>query len=1391
MKPPSTDALDRRQRLAARLRQVQDPQHADGLGPSALRGAAATPASLGQRRLWLLDQLGAGSAYLVGIVVRLDGVLDVEALEAGLRSIVARHQVLGACFHEQAGMLMQRPAHAPALRLPAADLSAMPAAERAAALDRQRTAFLQAPIDLSQGPPLRARLWRLAPDAHVMALAIHHIVWDGWSGSVFWHELQQAYAAQTSGQPAELPPLPLQYADFARWQCRQLDSPALQQQADFWRRALQGSPALLELPTDRPRPAQQDFGGDHVGVALGAALTAQLKALAREHEVSLFVVLLAGWGLLLSRLSGQHDVVIGTPVANRQRPEFEALIGFFANTLALRLDSSGPLDTAAWLQHVRRRCRAALANQDLPFDRVVEDQQPARGAGHAPLYQAMFSLQAWPAATLSLAGVQVTFSATPARAAPCDLLLELLDRGGELSGSLTFATRLFDRSTVQRWAGHLLTLLAGLAAGGRQDVHRLPLLTADELQALQRFNATSTPIPLDQGLHVQFEQQARRTPEAVAIVFEGQRLSYAALDRRANQLAHALRQQGAEPGELIPLLMPRSADHVAAQLAVLKAGAACVPIDPDFPLERQLFLLRDCGARRVVTAGRVAAQDHAPALALFALDAIAARLDACSPLPPGLPGRADAVAFVMYTSGSTGEPKGVEVTHQAVTRLAVNNGFLQLRPDDAVAHASNPAFDASTFELWPALLNGARVVVVPPDTVLEPARFQATLVGEGVSILWLTVGLFNQYVHALAPAFRRLRCLIVGGDVLDPGPVRHVLQHSPPQRLFNGYGPTEATTFATMHPVADVPADATAIPIGRPIANTQVHILDSHGQPVPIGVRGEIHIAGLGVARGYLHRPGLTAQRFIADPFRPGHRMVRTGDLGRWRPDGSVEYLGRNDRQIKLRGFRVEPGEIEAQLRAHPAVREAVVVAREDTPGDKRLVAYLTLPEAEALDAGTLRAHLARVLPAPMLPAAFVRLAALPLTPNGKLDRAALPAPEPHAAAADAHAAPQDPTEAAIAQTWQALLQVGQVGRHDDFFQLGGHSLLALQAVARLRESLGVDMALRDLFAHPTVSGLAAAVRDLHEQRDLDELRDPYAALAAAPAAGALRAAAPRANLVAVRPAGSQPPLFLLPGAGADAVFAHGLKASITPEVPLYALTLPGGPAGETPLPSIAVLARRCIQALRRVQPVGPVHLAGYSAGGVIALEMARQLLDDGVGVGFVGLIDSVHPSLSGPQVLGLSDAQLLLHRCRQHLHGAPDHQQQAFERRAGRGDVDALLQAAQQLGLLPPGMDRAALARECEAIRAMGRALASHQPAAVDLPVWLFAAADQAPIAGAAPLPPVGAAWQALLGSRLTLTTVGGTHETIVREPHLSALGRAISHCLQRHASAAKAHRP
>ncbi|MFG6829452.1 amino acid adenylation domain-containing protein [Burkholderia pseudomallei] len=1319
----------------------------DAAIPKAARGEPA-PMSFAQQRLWFLARMGGlGDAYHMPIAVRLRGALDVDALQRALSRIVSRHDALRTTFALEGEQPVQR-VHADdgaGLRLRIDDLRgcADAGARRARILAGQASE----PFDLARGPLVRGALVREADDVHTLCVTIHHIVSDGWSIDVFCRELSELYRAFAGGQPDPLPPLPVQYADYAAWQQRGIGGAALHAQAEYWRDALAGAPTLLELPTDRPRPPQPDYAGATVGLALDAPLTAGLRALARRHGATLFMTVFAAWSVLLSRLSRQTDVVIGTPSANRGHAQIEGLIGFFVNTIALRVDLDGAPTVAELLARVKARTLAAQQHQDIPFEHVVERVQPARSLSHSPVFQAMFAWQHASRGEMRLEGLRAEPLDDAARTiAKFDLTLSLRESGDAIDGGLEYASALFERATIERFAGYLRRLLEGMVADDTQRVDALPMLSRDERRDLiERRNATARPYPANSGVHRLFEAQAARTPDATAIVDGATTLDYRALDARANRIAHALAHAGVRAGDRVALHLEPSIGLVAAQLAVLKLGAAYVPVDVGNPPARKAFVAQDSGARLVLGD---AALDW-PAAAGVPQRDLAALL--AGPWPSDAPARApqcggDTPAYVMYTSGSSGQPKGVLVTHRGIARLAVNSGYATFDASDRFAFASNPAFDASTFEVWTALLNGASIGIVKRDDLLDLGALAGKLSSIGVTCLFLTTALFNRCVSFDPAMFARLRCVISGGERADPAVYRKVLEAGPPRHLLNAYGPTETTTFAAVWEAEPRTLAAQAAPIGRPIGNTSVYVLDAYGAPVPVGVTGEIHIGGPGVAQGYLNRPALSAERFVRDPFVGGDaRMYRTGDLGRWRPDGMLDCIGRADFQVKIRGFRIELGEIEACLLEHGALAQAAVLARDDGgDGGKTLVAYYVPRAGHEDGAPALRAHLAARLPEYMVPAAYVRLPAMPLTPNGKLERRALPAPDERSYVRRDYAAPQGEIETTLARIWAELFGIERVGRHDGFFELGGHSLLAVRMVARVHDVLGVEVPLRALFADPVLHVFASAV-----------------------ARASTRQAS--SNLVAFRSAGTAAPLFFIHSGLGEIGFVGDLLPGIAPEIPVYGFAAVGFLAGETPHATIEEMAAQYVDAMRRVQPHGPYRLAGWCAGGNIAFEMAHQLIAADETVEFLCMIDSPTSAPIDRSVTACVLARIpddIPEALRTRLHALGD----AF-------DVRGMLHACQAAGMLPIDLPTGLMERHVAVQYAIKHAKLNYVPPRLPVDVIHFVAQDE-------PMWRNGWAMDGWhdVADRVICLPASGDHMTMVAAPHAEQLGRRITEALAVH---------
>lgn len=1029
------------------------------------------PLSFAQERLWFLEQLQPESgAYHVPIALRLVGTLDVAALLHSLQAIVQRHEILRTTFPLTENQPCQVIADRLDLTLPQVDLTMLDPVEQANETQRLIRAAAEQPFDLTTGPLLRVGLLRLRPDEHMLLLTMHHIITDGWSSGVLIREMTTFYTAAVHGVTAHPTPLTIQYADYAFWQREHLQGDILTQQVNYWQTQL-ANLSPLQLPTDYPRPVVQRANGGTVPIEIDAVLTVRLHELSQQANVTLFMSLLTAWNVLLHRYSGQADIAVGTPIAGRTHRETEPLIGCFVNTLVVRTDLSGNPTFWDLLQRIRSVTLEAYAHQAVPFEVVVKAVQPERDLSRSPLVQVLISLQNTPSGPLIWPGLDVHPLIGERTTAKFDLTLDLTETPAGLVGVIEFATDLFERETIRQIANHLQLLLAAMVDDPTRRIIDLPLLTtAEHRKIVIDWNTTQQAYPYQRGIHELFVEQAQRTPQAIAVVFQDRQLTYAELDSRSDQLAHMLRSRGVGPETRVGLCVDRSIEMVIGLLGILKAGGAYLPLDPAYPTDRLMFVFHDAEIAVLLTQRHLLAnlpQHPQPICLDEAWDQIAPVVTT-DPLPAVQP---DQLAYIIYTSGSTGHPKGVQIAHRSVV-----NFLYAMRKDpgltnqDRLLAVTTLSFDIAGLELFLPLIVGGRVVIVPREDVANGERLATLLAATGTTVMQATPATWQLLIQAEWMGTPHLR-IFCGGEAFPPELAFQMLARG--ATVWNMYGPTETTIWST---TIRVKHQTASIPIGRPIANTQVYVLDQQFQPVPIGVPGELYIGGDGVARGYLNRPALTAEKFPPDPFsrNPGTRLYRTGDLVRYRADGVLEYLGRLDDQVKLRGYRIELGEIEAVLRRYPAVQEAVVVVREDRPADTRLVAYLVAAAKDAPPTiDDIRAHLLNHLPPYMLPSIFILLEALPLTPNGKVDRKALPLPGTTQSASRAvYEAPRTELEQMLARIWAEVLDVDQVGLHDNFFELGGHSLLLTRMHRQIQEQVGRKLSLVDLFKYPTIAAL-------------------------------------------------------------------------------------------------------------------------------------------------------------------------------------------------------------------------------------------------------------------------------------------------------------------------------
>ena len=1165
------------------------------------------PLSFAQERLWFLAQLHPHSPLdSISAAVQVQGALNVSALRRALEAIVIRHQSLRATFVAMDGRPHQIIAESQTVELPVIDLQGLPQSERANRAKRLATEEATRPFDLVRGPLWRFRLYRLREAEHVLLASMHQIVSDDWSMRVLLRELAALYTALSCGQPSPLPELPIQYSDFAIWQREWLQGEVLEQQLSYWKQQLSGSLPVLELPTDRPRPLIQSYRAAREHLLLSQTVTSALIELSHREGASLFMTLLSAFQTLLHRHTGQDDIVVGTPIAGRHRAETEGLIGFLTNTLLMRTDFSGNPTFREVSRRVREVTRGAHAHADLPFEKEVEELQPERSLSHSPLFQVTFQFRT-PETHLASSGLTIDSFDIDTGVLSVDLALEVAETLQGLSCRVAYNTDLFESATIARMLAHFQTLLEGILADLDRPVSELPLLIeATRRQILVDWNDTAADFPKDACIHELFESQVRRTPDAVAAVFEDEQLTYRELNTRANQLAHHLRTLGVGPETRVGICMERSLEMVVGILGVLKAGGAYVPLDPAYPKERLVFMLQDTQAPVLLTQARltqVMAESVAHVVCLDAdWDAVAAHSGAS----PASGATARNLAYVIFTSGSTGQPKGVMVEHRALANHMhwVQSTFPMGESDRELQHTPL-TFDVSVWEFFAPLLSGARLILARPDGQRDSAYLVEVIAQQRVTSIQVVPSLLRMLVEEpRLSACTSLRRVFCGGEALSLELAQRLFARLDVE-LYNLYGPTETCIDATCW---RCDRGQNTVLIGRPLANTQTYILDPHRQPVPIGVPGELYIGGEGLARGYLNRPDLTAERFVPNPFGGGActRLYRTGDLARYRPDGNIEFLGRVDHQVKLRGFRVELGEIEAVLGQHPAVQETVVVVREDSPGDKRLAAYIVPGPHQTPESGELRSYLKRKLPEYMIPSAFVVLDALPLTPSGKVDRRRLPALDRARSQRESgYVAPRNVLEERLAKIWERVLGVEPISVTDNFFDLGGHSLLAVRLFVRIERRMARSLPLASIFQAPTVEQLAAMI-------------------CTAPSS------ATSGCLVALESEGKKPPLFCLPGLHGHAFRFRHLVGLLGDDQPIYGLQYPGLDGQAVPLTRVEDMAAEFIQHMRRVQPGGPYYLCGYSFGGLVAYEIAQQLTAHGQPVAMLAFFDTRAPGVRG-----------------------------------------------------------------------------------------------------------------------------------------------------------------
>ncbi len=1166
------------------------------------------PLSFAQRQMWVIDQLTPGNpAYNLPNGYRLRGPLDVTALQHSVNEIIKRHEVLRTTFALQDGEPVQRIHPELTITIDVTALDHLTADERERRLHALASQESVRPFDLSRLPLIRVSVFTLGAAEHVLILNLHHIVADGLSIGLLLDELDAFYRAFTQGGDPQPRAMALQYADFAAWQRRTLATEAAYtKQIEFWRRQLGGTLPVLELPRDFSRPSVQSFDGSNVFIHIPTALARELKSLGAREGCTFFMTVLAAFEVLLQRHADAEQVVVGTPVGARTPSELEPLIGNFLNMAALRCDLSGDPTFVELLRRSRETTLDAFSSSDLPFEAMMEHLPFARDPSRNPVFQVM--LQVLSTAAPRIGDLEISSFHFDLKVAQFDLSLHLYEEGGSYLGRFEYCTDLFRRETVERLASHFEQLLHGIVRNPEQRISTMPIMTASESnQILNEWTATAADFPADVRLHELVEAQVERTPERTALRVGATSLSYAQLDARANRIAQALRARGVSRGQRVGLCVERDADMLAVVLGILKAGAAYVPFDPSFPEARLRFMAEDAQLALLVSTSALAGSVGLPRERQLLLDADAPAIAAAptTRLPVGAESAQPAdPAYVIYTSGSTGRPKGVVVPHRAVvnflTSMAREPG---LRPEDVLVAVTTLSFDIAVLELQLPLARGATVVIATRDEAMSGPALRALLERHGATVMQATPTTWRLLLEAGWTGGTPFKAL-VGGEALPQDLADQLIARG--VELWNMYGPTETTVWSTCARITDT---RSGITIGKPIANTTVRILDSRRNVCPVGVPGELCIGGDGVALGYWNRPELTADRFIADPFGTtpdrGAMLYRTGDRACWRTDGTLEHLGRLDDQVKLRGFRIEPGEIEAGIAQHPAVREVAVIAREDAPGDARLVAYVVAERAPADLADQLRALVRAASPEYMVPAAFVTLEALPRTPNGKLDRKALPPPSVGAVAPRGGAVvPRTPTEEMVLGVFRDVLGRTDFGICDNFFDWGGHSLMAARIMLRLRAASGCDLPLRILFERQTASGIAEAIDAL--------ARSPSSTQRA---------------IVPLQPHGEGIPVFAVGGHNGDVFCYHTLVQHLGDHQPFYGLEPPGLDGRSEPLTRVEELAAYFAAQIHAFRPDGPCIVAGFCTGGTIAFELARQLLRQRTAISFLALFGAPYPT--------------------------------------------------------------------------------------------------------------------------------------------------------------------
>jgi amino acid adenylation domain-containing protein len=1322
---------------------------------------APAPLSSGQERLWFMDRLEPNSPlYNIPTALRLTGDLNESALKDALNEIVRRHEALRTTFESNEGAPVQKLNPATEVPFTTADISQAANGSRDVEARRQIREFANQPFDLTRDLMLRAKLIRLAPREHILVLVVHHIAGDEWSLRVLFKELALLYEARVTGREMNLPALPIQYSDYAEWQRELLQSPAYNEHLDYWRKQLEGCTPNLELPTDKPRASVCAHRGALAHHVVAQQTLEAVKNLSRRENATLFMTLLAAFNVLLHRYTRQEDILVGSPMAGRTRAEMEELIGFFVNTLVLRTQLRDDMPFTDLLKQVRETTVGAYAHQDLPFEKLVETLQPERSASGSPLVQVMFAFENGYVDEQLLPGLKVEAIDVETGTAKFDLVFVAQEDRGGLRLIAEYDTDLFSSAMIARLLGHFENLLASICAQPERLIAKHEFIgPAEKQRLLVELNKTQSAFPRNKTIPELVEESVAKTPNAPAISYGGVTMTYAELNAKANQVARRLQTEGIARGGFVGLLMEPSCESVVAMLGILKTGAAYVPLDPAYPQDRLEFMLQDAGAKITIAHQHLAKLISDGQTQFIFLDSTFKSMS--SEKADNIRAKIEPldIAYVIYTSGSTGVPKGLCVAHRSVVRLVRNTDYVDIQPSDVIAQGSSQSFDASIFEIWGALMNGAKVAGIKKDDLINPQALFQILRKERVSMIFLTTALFNQLASEAPGIFEPLRYVFFGGEACNPKAVASVLKNRPARSVVHVYGPTETTVFATSFPVRDVPEDAKTIPIGHPISNTTAYVVDGAGNLAPIGVPGELLLGGDGVAVGYLNRAELTRDKFIPDCFSsdPEVRLYRTGDLVRRREDGAIEFLGRIDNQVKIRGFRIELGEVESALLKHPAVRKTVVVAREDKAGDKKLVAYVEPNPGQKADGADLKAFLKQSLPDFMVPSAFVVLDHLPLSTNGKIDRKSLPAPEWKTTERVFQAA-VDEIEQKIAKIWEHTLGVQPIGVTDNFFDLGGHSLLAVKVFAQFEKVFERKLPLATLFKAPTIRQLAEIIRGESKPQAWSTIVD-------------------------IQPKGSKRAIFWVHSLGGDGgggfFYYRRLATLLGEDQPSFGIRSP-----QEPFDTIEGMAAFYIRALKEMQPQGPYQLGGFCFGGIVAYEMARQLEAAGEKVSLLAVLESAPPNLDKLHARMPRSARFSIENVYENLRDFVSHspsEQVAMVKRKARKMRDKLApRHADRAAHPPPALkdliDMSKYPKDyVKYAETHWKALESYLPGPYGGAVHLFRARKQ-------PLritdPSLG--WNIVAPGRVRIEVIPGTHETMVTEPHVQMLAQKVSEAIR-----------